>query len=87
MARMTKAQREWRPGQPKKPRSIRMMCASCVLCIEAFIVFFAALTAIPSVSGAGVPEEPLFAAHDFVVGAYSWDAHLSQLDQHLEAAC
>lgn len=27
----------------------------------------AALTAIPSVSGAGVPEEPLFAAHDFVV--------------------
>ena len=45
MARMTKAQREWRPGQPKKPRSIRMMFASCVLCIEAFIVFFAALTA------------------------------------------
>ena len=45
MARMTKAQREWRPGQPKKPRSIKMMFASSVLSIEAFIVFFAALAA------------------------------------------
>ncbi|MDO4918434.1 DUF4233 domain-containing protein [Kocuria sp.] len=45
MARMTKAQREWRPGQPKKQRSVRTMFASSVLSIEAFIVFFAALTA------------------------------------------
>ena len=45
MARMTKAQREWRPGQPKKPRSIKTMFASSVLSIEAFIVFFAALAA------------------------------------------
>lgn len=27
------------------------------------------------------------AAREFVVGAYSWDAHLSRLDRHLEAAC
>lgn len=26
------------------------------------------------------------AARDFVLGAYSWDAHLSRLDRHLEAA-
>ena len=45
MARLTKAQREWRPGQPKKPRSIKTMFASSVLSIEAFIVFFAALAA------------------------------------------
>lgn len=45
MARMIKAQREWRPGQPKKPRSIKTMFASSVLSIEAFIVFFAALAA------------------------------------------
>lgn len=45
MARMTKAQREWRPGQTKKPRSVKTMFASSVLSIEAFIVFFAALTA------------------------------------------
>ena len=45
MARMTRAQREWRPGQPKKQRSVKTMFASSVLSIEAFIVFFAALTA------------------------------------------
>ena len=45
MARMTRAQREWRPNQPKKPRSVKTMFASSVLSIEAFIVFFAALTA------------------------------------------
>lgn len=26
-------------------------------------------------------------ARDFVLGAYSWDAHLAGLDRHLEAAC
>ncbi|RLZ03565.1 DUF4233 domain-containing protein [Kocuria tytonicola] len=45
MARLTKAQREWRPNQPKKQRSVRTMFASSVLSIEAFIVFFAALGA------------------------------------------
>ncbi|MGX5359763.1 DUF4233 domain-containing protein [Kocuria sp. KH4] len=45
MARMTKAQREWRPGQPRPRRSIRTMFASSVLVMEAFIAFFAALTA------------------------------------------
>lgn len=44
MARMTKAQREWRPNQIKKPRSIKMMFASTVLTMEAFVVFFGALT-------------------------------------------
>ena len=43
MARMTKAQREWRPGQVKKPGSVRVMFASTVLCLEAFVVFFATL--------------------------------------------
>ncbi|WP_145009253.1 DUF4233 domain-containing protein [Kocuria salsicia] len=45
MARMSKAQREWRPGQPKKKGSVKTMFASSVLSIEAFIVFFAALAA------------------------------------------
>ena len=45
MARMTKAQREWRPGQPARRRSVRTMFASSVLVMEAFIAFFAALTA------------------------------------------
>ena len=45
MARMTKAQREWRPGQPRRRRSIRTMFASSVLVMEAFVAFFAALTA------------------------------------------
>lgn len=27
------------------------------------------------------------AARDFVLGAYSWDAHLAGLDRHLESAC
>ena len=43
MARMTKAQREWRPGQPKKPRSTRVMFASTVLTLEAFLAVFVAL--------------------------------------------
>lgn len=54
MARMTKAQREWRPGMPKKRRSIKVMFASTVLSLEAFVVFFAALVAF----GIGAREIP-----------------------------
>ena len=43
MAKLTKAQREWRPGMPKKRRSIRIMFASVVLTLEAFLVLFATL--------------------------------------------
>ncbi|TKV29969.1 DUF4233 domain-containing protein [Arthrobacter sp. NamB2] len=43
MARMTRAQREWRPGMPKKRRSTKIMFASTVLLLEAFVVFFATL--------------------------------------------
>ncbi|OFI39566.1 hypothetical protein BIU82_00345 [Arthrobacter sp. SW1] len=43
MARMTKAQREWRPGMPKKRRSTKVMFASTVLLLEAFVAFFATL--------------------------------------------
>ncbi|MGO4382938.1 DUF4233 domain-containing protein [Specibacter sp. RAF43] len=43
MARLTKAQREWRPGMPKKPRSTKMMFGSTVLVLEAFVALFAAL--------------------------------------------
>lgn len=43
MAKLTKAQREWRPGMPKKRRSIRTMFASTVLVLEAFLVLFATL--------------------------------------------
>ncbi len=44
MARLTKAQREWRPGMPKKRRSTKVMFASTVLLLEAFVMFFATLT-------------------------------------------
>lgn len=54
MARMTKAQREWRPNQLKKPRSIKMMFASTVLTMEALAVFFGALTVV----GLWGPEAP-----------------------------
>jgi uncharacterized membrane protein len=43
MAKMTKAQREWRPGTPKKARSTRVMFASTVLVLEAFLAIFVAL--------------------------------------------
>ncbi len=43
MARMTKAQREWRPGMTKKRRSTKIMFASTVLLLEAFVVVFATL--------------------------------------------
>jgi hypothetical protein len=45
MARLTKAQREWRPDMPKKRRSIKVMFSSVVLSLEAFVVFFATLAA------------------------------------------
>ncbi|MDN5669466.1 MAG: DUF4233 domain-containing protein [Renibacterium salmoninarum] len=41
--RMTKAQREWRPGMPKPRRSIKVMFASTVLGLEGFVAFFATL--------------------------------------------
>jgi glucan phosphoethanolaminetransferase (alkaline phosphatase superfamily) len=43
VAKLTKAQREWRPGMPKKRRSTKVMFASAVLLLEAFVVFFATL--------------------------------------------
>ena len=43
--RMTKAQRQWRPGMPKKRRSVKVMFASTVLALEAFVVLFATLVA------------------------------------------
>ncbi len=43
MARLTKAQREWRPGMPKKRRSTKVMFASTVLLLEAFVAFFGTL--------------------------------------------
>jgi hypothetical protein len=43
MARLTKAQREWRPGMPKKRRSVKIMFASTTLLLEAFVVFFGTL--------------------------------------------
>lgn len=43
MARLTKAQREWRPGMPKPRRSTKVTLASTVLSLEAFVAFFATL--------------------------------------------
>jgi hypothetical protein len=43
MAKLTKAQREWRPGMPKKRRSTKVMFASTVLLLEAFVVLFGTL--------------------------------------------
>ena len=43
MAKLTTAQREWRPGMPKKRRSTKVMFASTVLLLEAFVMFFATL--------------------------------------------
>ncbi|HKU09827.1 DUF4233 domain-containing protein [Sinomonas sp.] len=43
MARLTKAQREWRPGMPRPRRSIRVQFASVMLLTEAFVAFFATL--------------------------------------------
>lgn len=46
MARMTRAQREWRPGMPRKRRSTKVLFASTVLALEAFVVFFATLAVL-----------------------------------------
>ena len=43
MAKMTRSQREWRPGQKKPPRSIKVMFTSMVLSLEALVAFFATL--------------------------------------------
>ena len=43
MAKLTKAQREWRPGMPKKRRSAKVMFASTVLLLEAFVALFGTL--------------------------------------------
>lgn len=43
MAKLTKAQREWRPNMPKKQRSTKMMFTSTVLFLEAFVALFLGL--------------------------------------------
>ncbi|MGO2004157.1 DUF4233 domain-containing protein [Arthrobacter rhombi] len=43
MARMTKAQRAWRPGMKKKRRSTRVLFASTILVLEAGVALFATL--------------------------------------------
>lgn len=43
MAKLTKAQREWKPNTPKKLRSTKMMFASVVLVLEAFVALFLGL--------------------------------------------
>ena len=43
MAKLTKAQREWKPNTPKKLRSTKMMFASVVLVLEAFVAIFLGL--------------------------------------------
>lgn len=43
MARMTKAQRAWRPGMKKKRRSTRVLFASTILTLEAGVALFATL--------------------------------------------
>ncbi|MFW0112234.1 DUF4233 domain-containing protein [Rothia sp. CCM 9417] len=43
MARMTRAQREWKPGQAPKRRSIKVLFTSMVLSLEALVAFFATL--------------------------------------------
>ena len=45
MAKLTRAQREWRPGMKKKPRSTKMMFASTVLVCEALLAVFVTLAA------------------------------------------
>lgn len=45
MAKLTRAQREWRPGMKKKQRSVKMMFASTVLVCEALLAVFVTLAA------------------------------------------
>ena len=44
-AKLTRAQREWRPGMKKKQRSTKMMFASTVLVCEALLAVFITLAA------------------------------------------
>lgn len=60
MARMSRAQREWRPDMPKKRRSIKVLFASTVLSLEAFVVFFATLVAY-GIGAGGIPAPVLLA--------------------------
>lgn len=46
MARLTRAQREWRPGMTKKPRSLKITLASSVLSLEAFVALFFTLNVL-----------------------------------------
>lgn len=45
MAKLTRAQREWRPGMKKKQRSTKTMFASTVLVCEALLAVFVTLAA------------------------------------------
>ncbi|MFJ2620060.1 DUF4233 domain-containing protein [Glutamicibacter sp. NPDC087344] len=45
MAKLTRAQREWRPGMQKKQRSVKTMFASTVLVCEALLAVFITLAA------------------------------------------
>ncbi|MGC0268164.1 DUF4233 domain-containing protein [Glutamicibacter soli] len=45
MAKLTRAQREWRPGMQKKQRSVKTMFASTVLVCEALLAVFVTLAA------------------------------------------
>ncbi|MHA7304783.1 DUF4233 domain-containing protein [Arthrobacter sp. TMN-49] len=43
MAKLTRAQRDWKPNTPKKARSTKLMFASVVLMLEAFVALFLGL--------------------------------------------
>lgn len=60
MPRLTKAQREWRPGMPRKRRSTKVMFASTVLLLEAFVVLFGTL-AVFGLRRSEVPPVLIFA--------------------------
>ncbi|WP_417220989.1 DUF4233 domain-containing protein [Arthrobacter sp.] len=64
MARMTKAQREWRPGMKKKRRSTRVLFASTVLTLEAGVALFATLAVF------GLYRESISPALIFLVGGW-----------------
>lgn len=54
MAKMSRAQQQWRPGQRRKPGSVRVMFAATTLLMEAFVVFFGML-AVYGLWGPGHP--------------------------------
>ncbi|WP_372699114.1 DUF4233 domain-containing protein [Arthrobacter sp. JSM 101049] len=64
MARMTKAQREWRPGMKKKRRSTRVLFASTVLTLEAGVALFATLAVF------GLYRDEINPALIFLVGGW-----------------